>query len=376
LSRRGEATDDHLVALGAVVALDDPAILVGAQLHLVHRLEPGRVGNEALDGLLRRRREAVDALPAEGHEALALRGDGPERVHDDGGAGRLGAQEGLQRARQRRGVEDGVVGPDALPLAPPVGLVVAQHEARPLAEELEAVVVVDAEVVGAAEHDAPAALLEDLAVQAHEGEVLGELGRIDDRRHPRRAVVDETRVHRLPQRRDARRQRRARVVEVGMVLPPEQAQHDGLGLTGGCVGVQFGHLQALVGDEDVGAGDAMPQPLRGLEHEGLGRQQRQEGRPLLVVVEQELHGLVDHRREVLAGGEQLTGLRRRQHRRRGREAGRAVEPGVIDEPEVDDAAGEGVEVVGHGGGLRRGGRWRRPRRCQRWRRGRRRRRRA
>jgi hypothetical protein len=173
------AAEEDFLPLRAVVALYDPFCALRRQLLGVHNLEPPRDRHVARDGRLRRRRQAVDLLPHQRKQSLVLRDDRAERVDDRERPAGHPRQDRTQRSDQRRGVLDRLAAPHALALPPPVGLVVAQEHVDRYVEEARPLPV-EGQIVGRAEDDGVAAALEPGAVQAHQWQVVGELGRVHE----------------------------------------------------------------------------------------------------------------------------------------------------------------------------------------------------
>ena len=290
-------------------------------------------------------------LPHEGHGPLVLRQHRAERVDHGGPALERGRERDAQRRVEGVGVGNLLVVPDAAALAPPVGLVVAQeHRERPPEEERAA--FVPAEVVGRAEDDLPVALFEPAAVEADHREVFGELGGVDEAdgaRHLRRALLDAARGEGLDHLAEA-----VAELAVGIDRPRaralrghgEGAQNHRLGLAGGRVAVDLGHGDAPIGDEEIGAGDAVPQRRRREPHRLLPGRQAEERVEQRRAQSHQVAELVVDRGHVFGGAVEGALRGGGDHQGLFAEAGLAVGPGVGDDAGRDDAAGEGVVAAG------------------------------
>jgi len=272
----------------------------------------------------------MDLLPHEGHRSLVLRDDGAERVHHRRAALEHRGQHRLERLLERPRVEELLVVPCALALAPPVGLVVTEHERDDVVEQHEAALVVR-EVVRRPEDDLPASLLERLLVEPYQREILGQLRGVHDPETTRSAGSETRRPEDLGDVGEALREPAIRIH--GARAGGQRTEHDGLGLAGGRVAIQLGDLEPVVGDEDVGARDHVPQRLRREPYRLLiGRQSEERIQHLRLVGHHEAQLVVDlgHLLRDAVHGARLGGAH---------DHGLFAEPWLSEDPRVgDDAA--------------------------------------
>jgi hypothetical protein len=126
-------------------------------------------------------------------------------------------------------------------------------------------------------------------------------------------------------------------------------EQDRFGLAARRVAVELAHARAVVGVEDVGAGDAVPGAARREPHQALvGGQRREELLDQARVGGAELGGLVPGSGERFGGPGEGARLRGRQDQRLEREAGPTGEPGIGQDPRGGQLGGERSVAVGFG----------------------------
>jgi hypothetical protein len=245
-------------------------------------------------------------------------------------------------------VEDRVVVPRARALGPPVGLVVAHDDGDGDVEQRGPPVRGLAEVVGRAEDDRVAGLGEPALVQLDDAQVLGELGRVDDAGRARGVALQPTPGVGIDHGGEAGLQVGVRVGEAGVVRVDEAGELDGLGLAGRGVAVELGDREAVVGQEHVGAGDAVPQRGGRQPQGALDRRQGEEVGEQRFVVGDDAADLVVDRGDLLADAVEVAQELGGQALGLGGEAGGAVVPRVAEDAAGDHGAGEPLVVgVGH-----------------------------
>ena len=301
----------------------------------------------ARNDVLRVRRKAMKVLPHEGHRALVLRKHRTEGIHDRDLALHRCRERSAERPHEWLRIDDARVVPHRSALAPPIGLVVTQHDRKWRVEHDETARVVR-EVVRRPEDDPVAPLFEPLAIEAHEREVFGELRRVHDADGAgafaaliSRLVLRERERHVD----EARAELRVGIDRTRMRRQGERVQHHGLRLAGRRVAVELREGQPLVGDEDVGARDAVPQRLGREPHRFLVRREREELVEQVRMIRHHATELVVHGSDVFRGAVERAPELGVDEDRLFAKARRAVDPRIGEHASVDDTARERVVGV-------------------------------